>query len=114
MIDFLLNPQYVVYAGWVLAFLTPFAAAVVLIFWRRQPPFLTNGVFWTLAASGPLLLVLWFVFNLIEDLLGLGSILALAVNLVLFCLLGLLLGAVLMIARKKGIPPQDQGGPDGT
>lgn len=41
---------------------------------------------------GPLALALWFVYNLIMDLMGLDSVAALGINLLIFICIGLLIG----------------------
>jgi len=49
---------------------------------------------WTLSACGPLLFILWTVYNAIENHYGLDSVKALLINLFLFLAVGLAVGLV--------------------
>jgi len=112
MIDLFLNPDTVGYVCWGVAFLTPLAAlAAILAFWSKQAALVRNRFFWAFAAFGPLLTALWFLFNWIEEALGLDSIVALGVNLVLFCVVGLVGGAALRVLGRKPATSEESGAP---
>ena len=90
MVDLVLDPRNVARAGWFLALVPPVAAMAVLALHepcRRR--LLHSALFWIAVGAGPLIVALWFMFNAVEDFFGLDSVLALTLNLVLFCLVGL-------------------------
>ena len=102
MIDLILNPQFVALAFVLLAVGTPAGGAIALTVTSKPKrerlkrfPF-----FYLLVASGPLLALMWVVFNFIENLLGLDSILAFLINLCLFCSVGLGIGAALRFSPR--------------
>jgi len=95
MLEFLLSPKLVSLLGWILFFGTPLGAAVAWAVWRVRRGDLTgNALFWIIGLSGPLLSVLWRVFNSIEDYFGLDSLIALLLNLVLFAAIGVSLSGI--------------------
>jgi hypothetical protein len=96
MTDLLLDPKTLVWAAWALGLGAPVAVLLgFLACLPRSAPWFKTGLFWGLVVSGPLLSGLWFVFNSIEEAFGLDSIVALSINLALFCLAGLVLGFVM-------------------
>jgi len=112
MVDFMLDPRNVARAGWCLAFVPPVAAVTALVLhepWRRR--LLHSAVFWTAVGAGPLIVALWFVFNAVEDFFGLDSVLALTLNLVLFCLVGLGVSWLLRsrAARRSADASEEEG-----
>jgi hypothetical protein len=87
MIHFLQEPAYIRYVGVFLAILTPVVGLLTLSYRRQdRAQWMALPLFWLLALSGPLLVCLWWIFNAIENALGLDSILAMLVNLALFAL----------------------------
>ena len=65
------------------------------------------------AFLGPLALLLWWLYNLIEDHYGLDSVPALLINLALFVVVGLTVGAVMAwIWRSTGRPGDNEGAAD--
>lgn len=99
MLQILQDPAYTRYVGVFLAILTP-VAGLLTLFSRRQDRrrWMALPLFWLLAFSGPLLVGLWWIFNAIEDTLGLDSILAMLLNLGLFALIGIGIGALLRMS----------------
>jgi len=94
MTRYLLNPSTINWLGLAFAILTPVVGIATLVLARQRRSWLQSlPLFWILTATGPLILVLWFVYNAIEDALGLDSVFALLTNLCLFSLIGLGLGA---------------------
>ncbi len=103
MIDFILNPRVAIWAGVILAIATPVAGAGVYVWRRKASPTLARyPLFWILSALGPLLAVLWMLFNAIENFLGLDSALALGLNLTVFSLIGIGLGAAVRYGSPAG------------
>jgi uncharacterized membrane protein len=99
MIHFLQEPAYIRYAGVFLAILTPVVGLLTLSYRRQdRAQWMALPLFWLLALSGPLLVCLWWIFNAIENALGLDSILAMLVNLALFALVGIGIGALLRMS----------------
>jgi hypothetical protein len=102
MIDRLLQPSTIRALGWVLFFATPVAAAAALYarpdLRRAWLPFIV-----ALALLGPAIVGAWFVFNAIENAMGLDSLAALLLNLLLFSALGAAVGFALRrsLARRK-------------
>ncbi len=99
MMRLLQDPAYTRYAGLFLALLTPIVGLLTLSY-RRQDrvQWMALPLFWLLALSGPLIVCLWWIFNTIEDALGLDSILAMLINLALFALVGIGIGALLKMS----------------
>ncbi|HNY26841.1 MAG TPA: hypothetical protein PLA90_00590 [Candidatus Sumerlaeota bacterium] len=99
MLQFLQDPTYTRYGGVFLAILTPVVGLLTLSY-RRQDRgrWMALPLFWLLAFSGPLLVGLWWIFNAIEETLGLDSILAMLLNLAFFALIGIGIGALLRMS----------------
>lgn len=106
LLEALLNPRFVTVLLWILALGTPAVGVAAAILAGRpgpalgfQPPSTTPAerraallrmpLFWVLSAGGPLICVLWRLFNAIENRLGLDSIPAMLINIALFCLTGI-------------------------
>ena len=90
MLDWILVPSHIEILLGILAGLTPVCA---LAAWGTSKPKIVAAMpnlrlFWLLAASGPLIWVLWRAYNAIENALGLDSILAMGINAALFLLIG--------------------------
>lgn len=74
-----------------LAILLPVAFAAVFFTMREKAFVRLNLHYWTLAGlAGPVLWIMWMVYNRIEDHYGLDSVFALLVNLVLFLIVAVL------------------------
>lgn len=93
MLDWILNPTHVIAILVILAIGTPLLMAIPHV--RKLP----RRQALVLVLSGPLILVMWFAYNSIMDALGLDSILAMAINGVLFVFVGFVLG--LYMSRGK-------------
>jgi uncharacterized membrane protein len=99
MMRLLQDPAYIRYLGTFLAILTPVVGLLTLTYRKRdRAQWMALPLFWLLAFSGPLLVCLWWVFNAIENALGLDSILAMLLNLTLFALVGIGIGALLRMS----------------
>jgi Na+/proline symporter len=75
---------------------------------RRQAA--RQGAIWGLAVGllGPLNWVMWLVYNLITDSLGLDTVRNLIVNVGLFVVVGALIGVGAGFAlRRAGVPPNE-------
>lgn len=90
MLRFLLDERHVLALLAALAVLTPLIAWVGAAL-MKQSKWLYHHRRWylTVTLSGPLLFLLWFVFNGIENAFGLDSVIALLLNVLLFCLTGI-------------------------
>jgi hypothetical protein len=107
MLEFLLNPGNLPLFACILILGTPLAAGgLFLVGMRRGWALARSPFFWVGAASGPALVVLWFMFNGILGLLGFDSIFSVFANLLLFCAVGAGIGAYLRVTLRKS--------PDGT
>jgi hypothetical protein len=96
MLDFILNPKNLPLFGCVLILGTPLLAGVLLLMGLRRGRKLSRSpFFWVAAASGPAVAVLWFVFNGILALLGFDSIFSFLANILIFCGIGMSIGAYL-------------------
>ena len=98
MIDRLMHPLVVVCVLWGLAVATPLLGilhARFLLGARHRRRALRRPLFWVLSGSGPLLVLLWYVFNGINAGMGLDSFAGLILNVLLFALVGAGLGATL-------------------
>ena len=94
MLNWILVPSHVEILLGILAGLTPVCA---LVAGGAARPKVVEAmpnlrVFWALAASGPLIWVLWAAYNAIMDALGLDSILAMGINAVLFLIVATAIG----------------------
>ncbi|MBI3911997.1 MAG: hypothetical protein HY320_13830 [Armatimonadetes bacterium] len=76
------------------AVLLTVAGAGLAAWWRQRgaPRGLARGLF--IAALGPLIAALWFIYNAIVERLGLDSVAALGFNLGIFLVFGLIAGAI--------------------
>lgn len=108
LLEILLNPRFVRGVLWFLAAATPAAGAILAVSAKRRvahdpgkrgKDLTRNPLFWVLSASGPLLGILWIVFNAIENALGLDSIAGYLINTALFCLVGFGLSLFLWYGR---------------
>lgn len=78
-----------------LAILGPFAVATLLFLFRNRPLFANNRHHWSLVfLAGPLLLVMWKVYNAVVDHYGLDSVFGLFVNALIFLFVGILLSVL--------------------
>ena len=103
MLNWILVPHHVEILLGILAGLTPVCA---LAAWGLARPRVVAAMpnlrlFWLLAASGPLIWILWRAYNEIEDALGLDSILALGINAALFLLVAAAIAFWLRAGDKK-------------
>lgn len=96
MVDLLLNESVVRTAMVSLALITPVAGVGVFLLTRRLPLSVMLG------ASGPVLLLAWFVYNAIADHFGLDSLRGLGVNFALFTVVGVVVG---LVCRRLLAPP---------
>jgi hypothetical protein len=85
----------------VLALIGPLLVATLLLVFRNRPIVQQNRHHWTLVfLAGPLLLLLWKIYNAIEDHYGLDSVFALLLNAMIFLATSLVLIALnLVLAR---------------
>lgn len=94
MVQFLQTSTFISAISWFLAIATPLIAILSLkVYAKKRTQMRNHPLFWVLAASGPALFILWLIFNAIENALGLDSILAMLLNLLLFCVVGCGVGA---------------------
>ena len=102
MIDLLLEPRNVGLAGSLLGFITPlFSVVIFLILLPRSLAWLRWGLFWVVLFSGPLLVILWHMFNAVEDWLGLDHVFAALINLIIFCGVGVVIALVIWLTPLK-------------
>ena len=108
LLNVLLDPRIVRGVFWFLAVVTPVAGVVLAVWAERRVPrgaggrrrgLTRNPLFWVLSASGPLLGILWIVFNAIENSLGLDSIVGFLIVIGLFCVVGFGLSLFLWYGR---------------
>ncbi len=89
ILDWILNPENIGIIGWILVFLTPAIAGVLYFLLKSARRFLRmTGIIFLIGGSGPLIVLLWHVFNAIQNALGLDSVLGASINLALFFLIG--------------------------
>ena len=103
MLNWILVPSHVEWATIALALATPVLALLAwgaLLSRGRRDVRHSRG-FWLAALAGPLVLVLWRVYNAIEDRFGLDSLAALGLNALIFLGLGLGVGLWLRGARSE-------------
>ena len=102
MLDFLLNSGNLPLFACILILGTPLAAGgLFLVGMRRGWALARSPFFWVGAASGPALVILWFLFNGILGLFGFDSIFSVFANLLLFCAAGAGIGAYLRVTLRK-------------
>ncbi len=102
MLKLILNEGFINFLFFVLAFLTP-SIVIVLVAALREKIWTGEARLWLVlgAAAGPLNLLLWSVYNAIENTYGLDSVRALVINLILFLILGIVGGLVIRRYRIK-------------
>jgi hypothetical protein len=81
-----------------------------LQFGRRRPGMFVTGLLTGLL--GPANLLLWRVYNGIEDHYGLDSVKAMLLNLALFAALGIAIGLAIRLWRRSGNPPGSSQDPE--
>jgi len=102
MLDFLLNPGNLPWFACILILGTPLAAGgLFLVGMRRGWALARSPFFWVGAASGPAIVILWFLFNGILGLFGFDSIFSVFASLLLFCAVGAGIGAYLRVTLRK-------------
>ena len=102
MLDFLLNPGNLPLLACILILGTPLAAGgLFLVGMRRGWALARSPFFWVGAASGPAIVILWFLFNGILGLFGFDSIFSVFASLLLFCAVGAGIGAYLRVTLRK-------------
>jgi hypothetical protein len=86
--------------GTAIAVLSALAAVTAAVLWTlsrsRRSAGMEKGLL--LSAAAALLFPMWLVYNRIEDHFGLDSVAALLINLVLFCIVGAVVG---ILFRRK-------------
>ena len=109
LLKILLDPSVVRGLLWLLAIATPLSGIALAVWAARRPPadlprnhtpLGRRPLFWVLSASGPLLGLLWLVFNAIENRLGLDSIAGFLIVLGLFCAVGFCLSFFLRFGHR--------------
>ena len=87
---------------WVFAALTPLLALGGWHLCKKRWPDYCDKLHWFQVAGifGPLVLALWYAFNNVEDYFGLDSVVALCLNLMLFCGVGIGISAYLRDTRR--------------
>ena len=102
MLDFLLNSGNLPLFACILILGTPLAAGgLFLVGMRRGWALARSPFFWVGAASGPAIVILWFLFNGILGLFGFDSIFSVFASLLLFCAVGAGIGAYLRVTLRK-------------
>jgi hypothetical protein len=112
MLNWILVPLHIEILLGILAGLTPVCALAAWSFASARVAVANSNlrVFWLLAASGPLVWILWRAYNAIEDALGLDSLLALGINAALFLLVGTAIGFWLRAGEKRSETSKVQSG----
>lgn len=102
MLNLILNESFINFLFFVLAFLTPLIV-VVLVAILRERIWIGEARLWLVlgAAIGPLNLLVWSVYNAIENAYGLDSVGALVMNFILFLILGIVGGLIVRRYRIK-------------
>jgi flagellar biosynthesis protein FlhB len=102
MMKLILNESFVNFLFFVLAFLTP-SIVVVLVAGLRKKIWTGEARLWLVlaAAAGPVNLLLWIIYNAIENAYGLDSVRALLLNLLFFLLLGIIAGIIIRRYRNR-------------
>ena len=97
MTDLILNPYLTsAEAAFLYCMITPVLALVALLVgWRYASLWIRTLTFWTLAVSGPIIVLLWRLMNAITNALGLDSLMSFILVLVVFGLLGAIYGLIL-------------------
>ena len=109
MLNLLLNPEVWNQILIVITILTPMLSIVLSIIFRKNiRDFIQLEVFWILTFSGPLVMLLWIIFNYIENKFGLDSLPALLLNMLIFSFVGLVTSILLKRSARK-IPEKDNG-----
>ena len=109
MLKLILNEGFINFLFFVLAFLTP-SIVVILVALLREKIWTGEARLWLVlgAAAGPLNLLLWLIYNAIENIYGLDSVRALVINFILFLILGIVGGLTIRRYRLKLSTQQDQ------
>jgi hypothetical protein len=109
LLKLLLHPRAIRVAIWFFVVATPLAGTILALWAARRAAsdananrygLARNPLFWVLSASGPLVRILWIVFNAIENALGLDSIAGFLINVGLFCMVGFGLSLFLWYGRR--------------
>lgn len=109
MLKLILNEGFINFLFFVLAFLTP-SIVVILVALLREKIWTGEARLWLVlgAAAGPLNLLLWSIYNAIENIYGLDSVRALVINVILFLILGIVGGLIIRRYRIKLSAQKDQ------
>jgi len=109
MLKLILNEGFINFLFFVLAFLTP-SIVVILVALLRERIWTGEARLWLVlgGAAGPLNLLLWLIYNAIENFYGLDSVRSLVINLILFLILGIVGGLIIRRYRLKLSTQQDQ------
>jgi len=94
MLKLVLSPGFINTLFIALFFATPIGAFLTYVFFHRRVKNLTIFI-WTVILCGligPANLLLWILYNAIENRLGLDSVPALLINLAIFVVLGIAIG----------------------
>jgi len=97
MLDILLNSDLIETFFIALLFLTPLSALLIYVLFRKRVhKFETfSKILILIGLIGPVNLILWSVYNTIENHFGLDSIVALIINFAIFVCIGLAAGLLL-------------------
>ena len=103
MLDFILNESNVNLVLAIAAAVLPLVCFVLYVMLRGALVARPMVKIWLAAIGifGPLVWVLWQVYNTIENAYGLDSVRALVLNLVLFIVVGIGVGLILRLWRRK-------------
>ena len=96
MLDIVLNEKIIKWVFIILAVVTPVGSTGFFLLRKRKSlsPITTLWLI-IIGVAGPLNLVLWHLYNLVENTFGLDSVKALLINLLVFIVLALIAGFVL-------------------
>ncbi len=96
MLNLILNERFILYLFIILALLTPAGVGVYFLLMRGKnlSPVMRLWLI-AVAIAGPLNLILWIVYNAIENVFGLDSVVALLINLALFLAVAVIAGIIL-------------------
>jgi hypothetical protein len=105
VLDLILNESNINRLIAAAAIILPLGCIAFYIILRRRLAAQPAGKVWVAAIGifGPLVWVLWHVYNAIENAYGLDSVRGLVINLVLFIAVGVIFGLMLRLWRNRAI-----------
>jgi hypothetical protein len=105
MLDFILNESNVNMVITRAAIVLPLGCIAFYVILRRRLATQPEVKVWlaVIGVLGPLILVLWHVYNLIENAYGLDSVRALVLNFILFVAVGVAFGLLVRVWRRRMI-----------